>query len=680
MELSTDLSNIGRLSANTIRLLAADGVQKANSGHPGMPMGMADCAYVLWTRFLKFNPRDPQWPGRDRFILSAGHGSMLLYSLLHLSGYGVSIDDLKSFRQWNSRTPGHPEYGGLPGVETTTGPLGQGFANGIGMAIAAKIAAENFNTGGAPLFGSHHVYAIVSDGDLMEGVSSEAASLAGHLKLGNIIYIYDDNKITIEGKTDLAFTENVARRFEAYGWQTIAVDGHNHDAIEAAIEKGIQETGKPTLILARTHIGCGSPHKHDTSEIHGAPMGPEELRETKTALGFPPDADFYVPEEVQKHFGERVQALTAEYEKWQQQFMAWRQKNPQLAEKWEAARDRKVPADIEKHLLETLKDQSGATRSLSGRVMQKIAELVPSFYGGSADLAPSTNTFMKKYPAISADSYAGRNFHFGVREHGMGGILNGLALYGGFIPFGATFFVFSDYMRPTLRLAAISGLQAVYVFTHDSIFVGEDGPTHQPVEQLAALRAIPNLTVIRPADGLETAMAWGYALKNQDAPTALILTRQKVAELKRAENFDPYLVQKGGYVLSPEKNGPPEVVIVATGSEVQVAVQCQQMLEDKGIAARVVSMPSIEIFKAQDRAYRDSVLARGKSRYVVMEAGIAQGWGDLIRDDYLMIGMDRYGASGPYTILAEQFGFTAEKAAGRIMSWLETGNPVAKDE
>ena len=479
---------LGKLAADTIRLLAADGIQKANSGHPGMPMGMADCAFVLWSQYLKFNPKAPDWPNRDRFILSAGHGSMLLYSLLHLAQFDVSMDDLKSFRQWKSRTPGHPEVGCLPGVETTTGPLGQGFTNGIGMAIAAKMTAARYNKNGQELFGTHKIYAVVSDGDLMEGVASEAASIAGHLKLGNVIYIYDDNHITIEGDTELAFTESVQDRFHAYGWHTVKIDGHDHEQIAKAFEAGINETEKPTLIIARTHIGFGSPNKHDTSGIHGSPLGDEELDKTREALGFPVDKKFNVPDEVYEIFKNRMRKSTAEYEEWSSQFMDWKTKNPELAAIRRTAIDKVLPEDLEKQLISALPEKTNATRSLSGNVIQKIAEVCPAFVGGSADLDPSTKTWIKESPAIAAGSFEGRNFHYGIREHAMGSINNGISLNDGFIPFGATFLVFADYMRPPIRLAAIMKAQNICVFTHDSIFVGEDGPTHQPVEQLASLR------------------------------------------------------------------------------------------------------------------------------------------------------------------------------------------------
>ncbi|MBU1064349.1 transketolase, partial [bacterium] len=559
--------------ANTIRFLSADGVEKANSGHPGMPMGMADCAYVLWTKYLRFNPLKPDWIGRDRFVLSAGHGSMLLYSLLHLYGYDMSMDDLKNFRQWGSRTAGHPEYGEAPGIETTTGPLGQGFAMGVGMALAAKITATKF---GATLFKAQRIFGIVSDGDLMEGVAAEAASLAGHLGLGNIVYIYDDNHISIEGSTDLTFSESVSKRFEAYGWQLIEIDGHNHAEIANAIESGIAETQKPTLIKARTHIGFGAPNKVDTAGVHGSPLGPDELKAAKENLGWPSEKSFYIPDEVSEHLQKRIKELQTDYDVWMTQFETARNESPnlfkQLDPSWIAGQIQKLSADLD----QSVPADSAATRKLSGAVMQKIAEYLPTFIGGSADLAPSTNTYLKAYKSIQAGEFDGRNLHFGIREHAMGAILNGMTLYGGIIPFGATFMQFADYMRPAVRLAALMGIQAIYVFTHDSIFLGEDGPTHQPVEHLASLRVIPNVTVIRPADAAEVAGAWIAALKNQTGPTALILTRQGVPTLKRSGVFHIETVEKGGYIV--EDSVTPDLILCASGSEVGLAVDTKQLL------------------------------------------------------------------------------------------------------
>lgn len=664
------MNNLDQLSVNTIRILAAEGVQRANSGHPGMPMGMADCAYVLWTKFLKFNPQDPQWLNRDRFILSAGHGSMLLYSMLHLSSYEVTLDDLKSFRQLNSRTPGHPEYGFLPGVETTTGPLGQGFANGVGMAIAAKMQAERFNTKEQKIFGDHYIYAIVSDGDLMEGVASEAASYAGYLGLGNIIYLYDDNSITIEGKTDLTYSEDVAKRFEAYGWYTIKIDGHDHKQIAKAIEEGQNEKQKPTLILAKTTIGFGSPNKSNTSEVHGSPLGDDELQKTKDNLGWNYKESFHIPEEVKKLFSDRVQKLQKYYNEWNRSYSDWQSKNPDLAAQLQSSLEKKIPENIEKLLFSEDLLKENATRSLSSNVIQKIAEKIPFFIGGSADLAPSTSTFMKKFEAIARNKFSGRNFHFGIREHGMGGILNGIAYYGGFIPFGSTFLVFSDYMRGSIRLAAFSHLQVIYVFTHDSIFLGEDGPTHQPVEHIPALRVIPNLTVIRPADGYETISAWLLALKNKTGPTSIILTRQKVNAVKRNVEFKFDDAEKGGYIVYKEKGKNPEIVILSSGSELPVAVNAAIKLEEN-YSVRVVSVPSLTILEKQSVDYVEKLIPPD-AKVVVIEAAITMGWGDFIRQKLLKIDLSDFGKSAPYQVLADYYGFTPEKIAEKIINWFKS--------
>jgi transketolase len=660
---------LSRLAANTIRMLAVDGTSKANSGHPGMPMGMADCALVLWTQFLKYNPKDPGWFNRDRFVLSAGHGSMLLYSMLYLSGYDVTLDDLKNFRQWESRTPGHPEYGCLPGVETTTGPLGQGFANGVGMAIASKIWAEKFNSSAHNII-DHHIYAIVSDGDLMEGVSSEAASLAGHLKLGNIVYLYDDNSITIEGQTKLAFSEDVAKRFQSYKWHTIKIDGHDHQQIASAIREGIEEKEKPTLILAKTHIGYGSPDKQDTASVHGSPLKKEEVVRTKENLNWPQEPTFYVPDEVYQIFQDRAQELKPVYEAWQNRFKIWQKECTEEFKLWKTMRAKTIPVDLEETLASVLPDKPTATRSIGGKVLNAAAKVIPSLYGGSADLSPSTKTLIDNSDSIAPSKFAGRNMHFGIREHAMGSILNGMALYGGIIPYGSTFLVFSDYMRPPIRLAAIMGIHVIYVFTHDSIFVGEDGPTHQPVEHIAALRTIPGVMVFRPADGLETAVAWAYALRKQDGPTALCLTRQDVSVLARPENFNSKLIQNGGYILSKEKEGKLNAVLVATGSEVEVAVAAQKLLAEKKKNVRVVSMPSLDVFQKQSKEYRASVIPED-APVAVVEAGIAQGWHVLTRSPFLFLGMDHFGASAPYEVLAEKFGFTGSAVCEMVSCWLD---------
>jgi transketolase len=663
------MSELDRLAVNTIRMLAVDAVQKADSGHPGMPMGMADCAYVLWTRFLRYNPSDPDWLDRDRFVLSAGHGSMLLYSMLFLAGYGLTVEDLKRFRQMSSCTPGHPEHGCTAGVETTTGPLGQGFANGVGMALAAKMTAARFNTPDFQTI-SHRIFAIVSDGDLMEGVSSEAASIAGHLQLGNLVYLYDNNGITIEGKTNLAFSENVAGRFQAYGWQTIAVDGHDHEAVAQAIQSGIDETQKPTLILARTHIGFGSPNKQDSAGVHGAPLGADEVKKTKEHLGWPLEPTFFVPDEVKVLFKKRVEALLSEYQQWQNGFDFWRNAHADLATTWDVMRGKTIPDDLETSLISVLTDKPNATRNIGGQVLNKAAQLVPSIVGGSADLSPSTKTMLDKTPDVTPGDFAGRNLHFGIREHAMGSIMNGLALYGGFIPYGSTFLVFADYMRPPIRLASIMKLQSVFVFTHDSIFVGEDGPTHQPVEQIATLRAIPGLAVFRPADGLETALAWAFALRRKDGPTVLCLTRQNVPPLVRPAGFDNQLIQKGGYVLVKESGSKPECVLVATGSEVAMAVEAAKLLAASHPNLRVASMPSLDRFLGQPEKYRESVIP-ADTPVVVIEAGISQGWHAITRSKMLFITMDRFGESAPAEELAEKFGFTGKAVAERVGAWLK---------
>jgi len=656
------------LAAKTIRMLAADGVEKANSGHPGLPMGAADYALTLWLQYLQFNPADPAWTNRDRFILSAGHGSMLLYSLLHLFGFDLPMEELQAFRQFGSKTPGHPEYGLTPGVETSTGPLGQGFANGVGMAIAAKMTEARFNTAEHPIFG-HYIYGIVSDGDLMEGISSEAASLAGHLGLGNLIYIYDDNEISIEGSTELAFTEDPARRFEAYGWHVLTIDGHDGEAAAAALEQARAETERPTLIVAKTHIGYGSPGKQDDAEVHGAPLGADELSATKQNIGWPESPHFLVPDEVSALFAARVKELQAGYNVWQSRYAAWRAANPALAREYDRFMSRELPDDLEEQLMAALPAKSNATRRLSGDVIQKLAEVVPMLVGGSADLAPSTSTLIKGAAAIARNSFNGKNFHFGVREHGMGGILNGLALYGGFIPFGATFLVFADYMRPTVRMANIMGIQVIYVFTHDSIFVGEDGPTHEPVEQVASLRLIPGMTVIRPADGPEVAAAWAWALRHQDGPTALILTRQGVPAIERQQAFSFEAFGQGAYAVSSTPGREPELVLIGTGSELQLAVAAGKALEEQGYAVRVVSMPSQELFLKQDKALQETLIPTG-ARKVVIEAGVRFGWDRIAGNDALFVTQDDYGYSAPAGVLAEKLGWTGPQVTERILNWL----------
>ncbi|MBI5809316.1 MAG: transketolase [Ignavibacteriales bacterium] len=657
--------DVKKLAANTIRILAAEAIQKANSGHPGMPMGMADVATILWTEFLTHNPNQPKWIARDRFVLSGGHGSMLLYSLLHLSGYDVSIDDLKSFRQWGSRTPGHPEYGHLPGVETTTGPLGQGFGNSVGMAIASKMIAARF---GDKLFGKNFIYTFCGDGDLMEGVSHETASLAGHLKLNNLIVFYDDNKITIEGHTHLAFSEDIQKRFESYGWQVVHTDAYNHDEIRKAIINAQNEKEKPSIIICKSTIGFGSPNKANTHEVHGSPLGKDELIATKKNLNWNYEEEFFVPEEVKKLYDERKNQLIEIYNSWQKEFSNWENENHESAKLLKKYFENWLPENLEEELLNAVPKESNATRSLSSKVIQKIAQLVPNFIGGSADLAPSTNTLMNGFDSIAPGKFSGRNFHFGIREHGMGAIVNGIILYGGFKAFGATFFVFSDYMRPTIRLAALMKIPMINVFTHDSIFVGEDGPTHQPVEHLAVLRAIPNSVVIRPADGIETAMAWAYALRKIDGPVSLILTRQKIDSFERESDFNPHDVLKGAYIVSKEKSNKPDFIIAASGSEVPVAVAAKKLLE-KEFSIRVVSIPSKEIFESQSEEYKNEIIPNNIP-LVIVEAATMNGWGDLFRQKLLLIGMNSFGASAPYQTLAEKFGFNGKSVAEKIKNWI----------
>ncbi len=650
--------------ANTIRLLAADAVEKANSGHPGLPMGAADMAVALWGGFLQFNPADTGWANRDRFVLSAGHGSMLLYSLLHLFGFNLPMEELKNFRQWGSKTPGHPEFGHTPGVEVTTGPLGQGVANGVGMALASSMAAERFNT---PDFSpiSHRVFAIVGDGDLQEGIAYEAAALAGHLKLGNLIYLYDSNSITIEGKTNLAWSEDVAKRFEAAGWHIQQVDGHDHQQVSAAIQNGIAETGKPSLIICTTQIAYGSPNKQGSSSSHGSPLGKDELEATRANLGWSEPA-FTVPADVAEQCAKRVTELKASYDAWQQGFAAWRNANPDKAALWDATWQKQMPENLAEELLASVAGKDGATRSLSGAVLQKAAALLPGLAGGSADLAPSNNSDIKGGGSVQPGSFAGRNLHFGIREHAMGAICNGLALYGCFIPYGATFLVFSDYCRSAVRLSALMQQQVVYIFTHDSYAVGEDGPTHQPIEHTASLRLIPGVQVIRPADADETALAWYAAMKYHNGPTALILTRQKLPLLPKPAGFDKSLPLAGGYVLADVAN--PTVVLMASGSEVSLALDAAKLLADKGVAARVVSMPDVNTFMAQSAEYRAEVLPKGIKR-VAIEAGRGESFGKLLGEEGLFIGWEQFGASAPAEVLAEQFGLTPAKVADKVAAF-----------
>ncbi|MCI0512224.1 transketolase [candidate division KSB1 bacterium] len=663
MDCQSPAAPLANLCVNTIKLLAIEGVQKAKSGHPGLPMGLADVTFVLWSRFLNFNPEAPGWMNRDRFILSAGHGSMLLYSLLHLFGFDLSLDDLQKFRQWESRTPGHPEFGLTAGVETTTGPLGQGFANGVGLAIAQKMWQARLNLGASPLL-NHKIYACVSDGDLMEGVASEAASSAGHLQLNNLIYIYDANQITIEGKTQLTFSEDVARRFQAYNWQTLSINGHDHAAITAALQQAQAEAGRPTLIIAHTHIANGSPNFQDSAAAHGSPLGAEEIALIKEKVNWPADRSFWIPPEVQDYFRGIVAQRKSGYQEWQEKFHRWRNENPDLWDQWQQLAQGDLPEDLEQQLLAVIDDQALATRVQSGKVIQKIAKLMPGFCGGSADLAPSNNTFIKSGGEIQATDFSGRNFHFGVREHAMGAILNGLSLYGGLIPYGGTFLVFSDYVRPAIRLAALMQRQVIYIFTHDSIFVGEDGPTHQPIEHLAALQLIPNLTVFRPADGAETAAAWGYALRHRTGPTALVLTRQNLPPIHTMANFDPAGMGRGYYLLTDVPT--PDLVLLASGSEVSVALKCRELLAAKGLQIRVISVPCLKLFLRQPAAVRDALVPPTGCQLVALEVGVSDLWYAIVGKTGLVLGIDHFGASAPASVLAEKFGFTPTLVAEKI--------------
>ena len=656
---------------NTIRFLSADGIQKANSGHPGLPMGTAAIAYTVWTKHLKINPANPEWADRDRFVLSGGHGSMLLYSLLHLAGFDMSIEDLKNFRQWGSKTPGHPEYGLTPGIDATTGPLGQGLCNGVGMAIAEAHLAAEFNQKDKKIV-DHYVYGIVTDGDLMEGVASEAASLAGHLKLGKIIYFYDDNRISIEGSTDLAFTEDRGKRFEAYGWhvQTIK-DGNNVDEIDAAIEAAKRDP-RPSLIICPTIIGYGLPTKAGTASCHGSPPGEEELMKAKENMGWPTDKDFFVPEDVKELFLEIKKNGAAAEAKWQEDFDAYKKAYPELADDFTRRFEQKLPADWDAALSQFDADAKGAaTRKSSGVVLNELAEKLPELMGGSADLAPSNNTWLKSSDAFQADNPIGRNIHFGVREHGMAAVLNGMAYHKGLLPFGATFLVFSDYMRGALRVAALSHLHTIWVLTHDSIGLGEDGPTHQPVETVAALRAIPNLSVIRPADANETREAWKSAVENMHGPTALVLTRQNVPTLDRKEYGPAEGLQKGAYVLADLGKGDPEIILMASGSEVGLIVEAGKKLSDEGHAVRLVSFPSWDLFEAQSEDYKASVLPSTVKKRVAVEAGVAMGWDKYIGDEGATVCMKSFGASAPGNKLFQEFGFTVDNVYATSAALLE---------
>ena len=673
--------NLDELCINTIRFLSVDAVQKAKSGHPGMPLGAAPMAYVLWTRLLKHHPRTPNWFDRDRFVLSAGHGSMLLYSLLHLTGYDLSLDDIKQFRQLGSKAPGHPERGHTPGVETTTGPLGQGFANAVGMAIAEAQMAARYNRPGFKVI-DHATYAIVSDGDLMEGVASEAASLAGHLRLGKLIFLYDDNRVTLAAGTDITFSEDRARRFESYDWQTIAVaDGNDLAAIDAALQAARAETSRPTLVLVRTHIGYGSPHKHDSFEAHGSPLGEDEVRLTKQALGWPTEPPFLIPESALAHFRDALTRGARDEAAWQERVASYTGAFPQLAEELRRRISGELPPGWDTDIPVFPADVKGmATRVASGKVMNAVAPKLPALTGGSADLDPSTHTALKGLGDFNPPSgenldtqgssggdwsCAGRNLHFGVREHAMGAIVNGMAAHGGTVPYGSTFLIFSDYMRPPIRLAALMGLHVIHVFTHDSIALGEDGPTHQPVEQLAALRAVPNLTVIRPGDANETAVAWRVALETRDRPVLIVLSRQDLPTLDRSRYAKADGLRRGAYVLSDAADGKPALILIASGSEVGLIVAAAERLRTEGIAVRSVSMPSWELFDALPQGERDGVLPPSVSARLAVEAGVAQGWHRYVGAGGDVISVERFGSSAPAEVLLREYGFSVDRVCAR---------------
>ncbi|MCL0075269.1 transketolase [Dehalococcoidia bacterium] len=662
---------IDELCINTIRFLAIDAVQRANSGHPGAPMGMAPMAYVLWNRFLKHNPSDPKWPNRDRFILSAGHASAMLYALLYLAGYELSLEEIKHFRQWESKTPGHPEYGLTPGVEATTGPLGQGFTNGVGMAIAEKMMAENYNRPGYEII-DHYTYAIVSDGDLMEGIASEAASLAGTLRLGKLIYLYDDNDISIEGHTDITFRENVGKRFQAYGWHVVGpIDGMDLDAIDDAIRQAQAERDRPSLIICKTIIGYGSPSKANTASVHGEPLGEAEVVLTRENLAWPFREPFTVPPDVLVHFRQACEWGKQSQEGWESKLEAYRREFPEEARRLEQDLAGNLPDGWEQDLDDLFSSQEKpiSTRAASGLIINAIGPKVHSLTGGSADLAPSTKTIMRDRGHYGPENYAGHNIHFGVREHAMGAIANGMALHGGMIPYTATFLVFYDYMRPPVRLAAMMRVRVIYVFTHDSIGVGEDGPTHQPIEQLVGLRSVPDLVTLRPADAAETAEAWKMALRRRHGPTALVLSRQNLPVLDRSILASASGVQRGGYVLW-EASTSPEVILIGTGSEVHVALEAGRILQEKGVPARVVSLASWELFDAQPQEYRNQILPPEIKARISIEAGTPLGWERYIGLDGLAMGVSRFGSSAPAGTIYERLGLTAKAVAEKALALL----------
>ncbi|HXT53207.1 MAG TPA: transketolase [Candidatus Eisenbacteria bacterium] len=674
------------LCINTIRMLSVDAVQKANSGHPGAPMGLAPAAYTLWTRFLKHNPRNPEWWDRDRFVLSAGHGSMLLYSMLFLTGYDLPLEQIKQFRQWGSRTPGHPERELTPGVETTTGPLGQGFGNGVGMAMAEAHLAARYNRPGFEIV-NHFTYAIVSDGDLMEGVAAEAASLAGHLKLGKLIYLYDNNRISLAGAADLSFTEDCAKRFEAYGWHTLSVEnGNDLEAIHGAIRAAREEQSRPSLILLRTHIGFGSPGKQDTFEAHGSPLGEAEVKRTKENLGWPLEPAFYIPKEAETHFHAAISTGQKAEANWQEHFNAYREKFSDLAREFQQIMSGALPANWQASIPSFPADPKGlATRAASGKIIAALGTALPTLIGGSADLNPSTFTVLPKLGDFESPqrkfidnqgsaggdwNYAGRNIHFGVREHAMGATINGMAAHGGLIPFGSTFLIFSDYMRPSMRLAALMELGVIYVFTHDSIGLGEDGPTHQPVEQLAALRAIPRLIVIRPGDANETSVAWQIAIESRSCPVALVLSRQNVPTLERSQHASADGLRRGAYVLADAPGGRADIILIGTGSELSLVVAARERLAKQNIHARVVSMPSWELFDQQPEEYRATILPKSVPARLAVEAALPLGWHRYVGDNGDVVGIERFGASAPGNVVMEKLGFTVDHVVERATALL----------
>jgi len=655
-----------QLCVNTIKGLAMDAVEKAKSGHPGAPMGLADVAFEVFVRYLRHDPAHPSWVGRDRFVLSGGHASALLYAMLHLSGYDLPLSELQAFRQWGSKTPGHPELGVTPGVEMTTGPLGQGVGSAVGMALALKLKQARF---GEP-FASSRVFCVAGDGDMMEGVSAEASSVAGHLGLDNLILIYDDNHITIEGNTALTYSDDACKRYESYGWFAQFVDdGHDHAKIRAAIDRAIAQKARPSFIRARTHIGHGAPHKQDTREAHGEPLGPDEVRATKVAMGFDPNKSFFVPSDVYALFQQRASELAEDREAWMARFDEWRRADAARAARLDAFESAEIPSSLYDELFKMASAKPDATRSMSAAVEQVVAKHVPSLVGGAADLAPSTKTLLKDVADVGPGKFDGRNVHFGIREHAMGAICNGLALSGGIIPFGSTFLIFSDYMRPSIRMSALMGLRCIWIFTHDSVFVGEDGPTHEPIEQLSSLRLIPRLFVARPADTVECAAAWAMALQRTEGPTALVLSRQQVPQIQRDGSFDPRDALRGAYIAQEANGGTPDSILIATGSELHLAVGAKAKLEEEGKNVRVVSAPCLEAFDRQDQEYRERVLPRSV-RKVSIEAGRSSAWLGIVGPDGMAIGIDRYGASAPDKVIAEKFGFTVDAVTEKVRRWM----------